>query len=87
MTDSDAEEIVTFRLAPSDRAAIQRLVEKGEFRNRSDFLRFAVKNGLRDYERTGASARVDLGMEAYELPAHESAAPRGRRGRKEAHRS
>lgn len=59
--------MVTFRLAPRDRAAIQRLIEAGEFRNRSDFLRYAVKATLAAH---GAStAPLDLSLEGVELPA------------------
>ena len=65
MTSED--EMVTFRLAPRDRAAIQRLIERGEFRNRSDFLRYAVKATLAAH---GASAPLpDLTLEGVELPA------------------
>lgn len=71
----DGEEIVTFRLAPKDRAAIQRLVDSGEFRNRSDFLRYAVKATLAEYE-PGARARLNLDIEGVELPAQ--GAGRGR---------
>lgn len=66
---SGIEEMVTFRLAPRDRAAIQRLIESGEFRNRSDFLRFAVKSALGEHEPGTKRANVDLEMEGVDLPA------------------
>jgi hypothetical protein len=73
MTDDGGEEIVTFRLAPNDRAAIQRLVEKGEFRNRSDFLRYAVKTTLRDHAPPPSAPaptapKLDLELEGVQLP-------------------
>lgn len=59
--------MVAFRLAPRDRAAIQRLIDAGEFRNRSDFFRYAVKATLAAH---GASpAPLDLSLEGVELPA------------------
>lgn len=61
------EEMVTFRLAPRDRAAIQRLIDAGEFRNRSDFLRYAVKATLAAHGETAAP--LDLSLEGVELPA------------------
>lgn len=64
----DSEEVVTFRLAPKDRAAIQRLVDAGEFRNRSDFLRYAVKTTVGEYEG-GSRARLNLELEGVDLPA------------------
>lgn len=76
------DEIVTFRLGPRDRAAIQRLIDGGEFRNRSDFLRFAVKSALDDHDaRQGErKARAEMEMEGIELPpgvnAQRSARPR-----------
>lgn len=78
------DEMVTFRLGPRDRAAIQKLVEEGEFRNRSDFLRYAVKTGLREVQLAHATrARLDLDVEAVELPQHgEVARPRGGRARR-----
>lgn len=86
MTSGQADEIVTFRLGPRDRAAIQRLVDEGEFRNRSDFLRYAVKSALRDLQSESATPRVapDLELEGYELPtpepeARRNASPRARR--------
>lgn len=82
----NTDEMVTFRLGPKDRAAIQKLVEEGEFRNRSDFLRYAVKAGLREVNLTHAAARArsnDLDLEAVELPQHgEVARPRGARARR-----
>lgn len=81
----DAEEMIAFRLGPKDRAAIQRLVQSGEFRNRSDFLRYAVKIALKeaDLRRTPAAPPVDLDFEGVELPEHAPARPRaGHRARK-----
>ena len=60
------EEMVAFRLAPRDRAAIQRLIDMGEFRNRSDFLRYAVKSTLGTLGPK--TALPDLRMEGVELP-------------------
>jgi len=58
---------VTVRLPPRDRDAVRRLVEQGVFRNRSDFIRHAVKAAL---ERYGAAPSVpDLTLEGVELPA------------------
>lgn len=74
--------MVTFRLAPRDRAAIQRLIETGEFRNRSDFLRYAVKSTLADYEPKTARAALDLDIEGVDLPA-QPAKSRPRRSSKE----
>lgn len=62
--------MVAFRLAPNDRKAIQRLVERGEFRNRSDFFRYAVKATLAAY---GAKLPLDLDIEGVELPTHSPA--------------
>lgn len=79
----NTDEMVTFRLGPKDRAAIQKLVEEGEFRNRSDFLRYAVKAGLREVHLTHAATRsraADLDLEAVDLPQH-GEAPRPRAGR------
>lgn len=70
------DEMVTFRLGPKDRAAIARLVEDGEFRNRSDFLRYAVKAGLKEFQPHAVRARMDLDLEATELPAHHEPARR-----------
>ena len=78
MTDSGDEEMVAFRLAPADRAAIQRLIERGEFRNRSDLFRHAVKNLLKDYPEARAP-QLDLSMDGVELP--DVAAPASARGR------
>lgn len=86
VTDAGSDEIVTFRLAPKDRATIQRLVDEGEFRNRSDFLRYAVKAGLREFE-SGTRAKVDLDMEDYSLGQGDTSRPaRARPSRKEMHR-
>lgn len=69
------EEIVTFRLAPRDRAAIQRLIDEGEYRNRSDFLRLAVKNALREHVREGQKTSIAFELEGFDLPAHETTRP------------
>ncbi len=77
------DEIVTFRLGPRDRAAIQRLIDGGEFRNRSDFLRFAVKNVLDDYESRASAdkkPRVDMEMDGIDISAG-AGTPRGPRAR------
>lgn len=82
MTGSD-DEMVTFRLAARDRASIQKLVENGEFRNRSDFLRYAVKSTLQGYDDK-TRAKLDLELEGVDLPAGappRKAAPRGRAGK------
>ena len=79
MTD-DGEEMVAFRLAPADRAAIARLVEMGEFRNRSDFFRHAVKTALREYALP--KPKLDLELEGVELP--ESGEPHARRSSRSA---
>jgi hypothetical protein len=73
VTDDASDEIVTFRLAPQDRAAIQRLVQKGAFQNRSDFLRYAVKTTLRDHAPppsapTPTAPKLDLELEGVTLP-------------------
>lgn len=83
MTDANADEIVTFRLGPKDRAAIQRLVDEGEFRNRSDFLRFAVKTALKDHDGPAIRAELDLDLEGYELPTSAPARKARGRGRRE----
>lgn len=76
MTD-ESDEMVAFRLGPRDRAAIQRLVETGEFRNRSDFLRYAVKTTLGEFEgRRPPRARLDLELEGVDLPASAAAKQR-----------
>lgn len=82
MPESD-DDMVAFRLSPRDRAAIQRLVSDGEFRNRSDFLRYAVRSTLDDMRHKGA-IRPDLEMESIQLPNNQAshARPRGARGRK-----
>jgi Arc/MetJ-type ribon-helix-helix transcriptional regulator len=72
----EADEIVTFRLPSRDRAAIQRLVDAGAFQNRSDFLRTAIRNALREH---GAHApRLDLTLEGVDLPDAGPARARGR---------
>lgn len=90
MTDA-ADEIVTFRLGPKDRSTIRRLIESGEFRNRSDFLRYAVKNALREFDVAAPRAPLDLELEDYKLPASDDATRKtgasGRRGRSEMTRS
>lgn len=74
------DEMVAFRLAASDRKSIRRLVDAGEFRNRSDFFRYAVKATLANYEKDRMS--IDLDIEGVELPAHTPArASRGRSAR------
>lgn len=65
---SDQDEMVAFRLAPRDRAAIQRLVDDGAFQNRSDFLRYAVKSTLEAHSG-GPRAKLDLDLEGVDLPA------------------
>lgn len=65
---SDRDEMVAFRLAPRDRAAIQRLVDDGAFQNRSDFLRYAVKSTL-EAHASDLRARLDLDLEGVDLPA------------------
>lgn len=72
---AEDEEIVTFRLPSRDRAAIQRLVDAGAFQNRSDFLRTAIRNALREH---GALAALDLTMEGVDLPDASPARARGR---------
>lgn len=67
MTD-DAEDMIAFRLAPRDRAAIQRLIDRGEFRNRSDFLRYAVKLALREFPDAPPARLPDLELEGVALP-------------------
>lgn len=80
---TEPEEIVTFRLAPRDREAIQRLVERGEFRNRSDFLRYAVKSTLESSQQGRARAELDLDLEGVDLPAQGARArPKVQRGQK-----
>jgi Arc/MetJ-type ribon-helix-helix transcriptional regulator len=80
---SDGDEMVAFRLAPRDREAIRRLVEKGVFRNRSDFLRYAVKAALASEPEARPALNLDL--EAVELP-HATPAP-SRRAARRAHES
>jgi len=63
---ADADEIVTFRLPAKDREAIQRLVDEGHYRNRSDFLRYAIKKTLHE-DVPRASAGLDLEIEGVEL--------------------
>ncbi|MFA5860565.1 MAG: ribbon-helix-helix domain-containing protein [Candidatus Thermoplasmatota archaeon] len=80
MTSGADEEMVAFRLGSRDRAAIKRLVDDGEFRNRSEFLRDAVKTSLRGYEKHTASAKLDLDLEQVELPSsHEPSSARAAR--------
>lgn len=77
--------MITFRIAPRDRAAIQRLVEAGEFRNRSDFLRYAVRSTLDAMPDSRATkARVDLEIEGVDLPPQTGAT--SARGRARSHR-
>lgn len=81
---STDDEMVAFRLAARDRAAIVRLVESGEFRNRSDFFRYAVKSTLAEYEGEKTRARIDLELgelEGVDLPAHAPARAGKARGR------
>ena len=80
----DAEEMIAFRLGPKDRAAIAKLVKSGEFRNRSDFLRYAVKTALKEFP-LDARAPIDLDFEGISLPEHAPgrsprSAPRARKG-------
>lgn len=82
MSEEDAAEMVTFRLAPRDREAIRRLIESGEFRNRSDFLRYAVKSTLAGYEPEKARAGLDLEIEGVDLPAQQPSARAKQRARK-----
>ena len=73
---AESEEMVAFRLPPADRAAIQRLVTKGSFHNRSDFFRYAVKQALKEAgEAYPALPQLDL--ESVDLPV--SAPTQGRR--------
>lgn len=74
--DGSDEEMVAFRLAPADRSAIERLVAMGEFRNRSDFFRYAVKSTLRDHPT--ARAALDLSLNGVELPESLEAPPSAR---------
>lgn len=68
------DEMITFRIAPRDRAAIQRLIETGEFRNRSDFLRYAVRSTLDGISATRDNkARVNLEIEGVDIPAQQNA--------------
>ena len=73
---ADDEEIVTFRLPSRDRAAIQRIVDAGAFQNRSDFLRTAIRNALREHGAIGAP--LDLTLEGVDLPDASPARARGR---------
>lgn len=81
---TDAEEMVAFRLPARDRAAIQRLVDEGHFHNRSDFLRYAIKNALREFPAPAPAPKLPE-LEGVDLPDHaparsNRAAPRARQG-------
>lgn len=82
-SDGPGDDMVAFRLARRDRAAIQRLVDAGEFRNRSDFFRYAVKSTLGEFAEDRTRARLDLDIEGVDLPAHAPARgkPRGRQAK------
>ena len=68
------DEMITFRISPKDRAAIQRIVEAGEFRNRSDFLRYAVRSTLDSIHHRNALPRPgNLELEGVELPSQQTA--------------
>jgi Arc/MetJ-type ribon-helix-helix transcriptional regulator len=64
---TDAEEMVAFRIPPADRAAIQRLLDAGQFHNRSDFLRYAVKAALKEFPAPAAQPRLP-DLEGVDLP-------------------
>lgn len=88
MASGPDEEMVTFRLASRDRAAIQKLVESGEFRNRSDFLRYAVKSTLVSTDERmrdeKSRPKLDLHIEGVDLPpqnAPRKGTPRTRSGK------
>jgi Arc/MetJ-type ribon-helix-helix transcriptional regulator len=70
------EEIVTFRLPSRDRAAIQRLVEDGSYQNRSDLLRTAIRNLLREHGIPNTP--LDLELEGVDLPSAGPARARSR---------
>lgn len=82
MPDEASDEMVAFRLAPRDRAAIQRLIQAGEFRNRSDFLRYAVKATLAQHlaDAPPARAPLDLDLPGVDLPPQATRAQARRRG-------
>lgn len=80
---AEGDEIVTFRLAPADRRAIARLVEAGEYRSRSEFLRHAIKTALRDLELRG-KVPLDLELEGVDITRH--AAPASARSRPQRNR-
>lgn len=71
MPSEASDEMVAFRLAPRDRAAIQRLIDAGAYQNRSDFLRHAVRAALAD-EEPRTRARLDLDLEGVDLPPQET---------------
>lgn len=75
MTEEGSEEMVAFRLAPRDRASIQRLVAAGAFRNRSDFLRYAVKAAIEKHA-DALRGMPDLEIPDIQLPTQP---PRARR--------
>ena len=81
--------MITFRIAPRDRQAIARLIEAGEFRNRSDFLRYAVRSALDQIATAHArerAPRVNLDLEGVELPPAGAAHAPGQRPRPRAPR-
>ena len=78
---TDAEEMVAFRLPARDRAAIQRLVDDGQFHNRSDFFRYAVKAALKEYPAP-APRLPDLEGVSLPEPAPARASRGGPRARK-----
>lgn len=50
--------IVTVRLAPRDADSIDELVGDGEFRSRSDFIRYAIRAALDARQRADADAAL-----------------------------
>lgn len=74
MPEGADDEIVTFRVARADRTAIERLVRSGFFRNRSEFLRHAIRLGLKEQD---ATPKLDLTLEGVELPTHQNTPARG----------